>query len=118
MTDPTQQVIANDIYYRRTRMAKVYRIYWGRYRGGVTCTVKSPVINHQSVVFISASEGDEGNTTESPKRYVGLASINIENIAPFDGGVVFHMRISWGEPIPVWTDIFIADEYPKGFIRA
>jgi hypothetical protein len=49
---------------------------------------------------------------------LGSAPIGIENIAPFDGGVVFRMYIFWDDPLPVWTDILIADEFPQGFIRA
>jgi len=98
-------------------MAQVRRIFWGRQRGRVTCTFNSRAINHQSVVIVTASEGDEGNSSASPQRFVGSAPIGIENIAPFEGGVRFRMYIFWDDPLPVWTDIFIADEFPTGFIR-
>jgi hypothetical protein len=98
-------------------MAKVRRIYWGRHRGAIHCTFTSSAIDNQSVVIVTASEGDEGNTTETPQRFVGDAPIWVENIAPRDGEVQFRLYIRWDRPLPVWTDIFIADEFPPGFIR-
>jgi hypothetical protein len=97
-------------------MAQVRRIYWGRKRGRMAFTFNSGAINHQSVVIVTASEGDEGNSTASPKRFVGNATIRVANIAPFDGGVVFVVEIDWPNPIPIWTDIYIASEFPQGFI--
>ena len=99
-------------------MAKVFRWFLGDFRGDVTCTFNSGAINHQSVVLVTASEGDRGDSTASPKRFVGSAHIRVENIAPFDGGVVFRVIIDWENPLPVWTDIFVADEFPQGFFRS
>jgi hypothetical protein len=99
-------------------VAQVRRIFWGRWRGRVRYTLNSRAINHQSVVLVAASEGDEGDSTASPQRFVGAADIRVANVAPFDGGVVFVVEIDWDEPIPIWTDVFIADEFPPGFIRA
>jgi hypothetical protein len=99
-------------------MAEVRRIYWGRWRGRVSFTFNSGAINHQSVVIVTASEGDEGNSTASPQRFVGAADIRVANVAPFDGGVVFVVEIDWDQPISIWTDIYIASEFPQGFIRA
>lgn len=99
-------------------MAQVRRIYLGRRMGRITFKIKSSLINQQSVVIITASEGDEANTTASPARFVGHAPIGVENIAPFDGSVIFRIYVIWDEPLPVWADIFIADELPRGFIFA
>ncbi len=99
-------------------MAKVRRIFLGHHYGRRVFRFKSSAINQQSVVIITASEGDEANTTASPARFVGDAPIGVENIAPFDGGVVFRIYVLWDEPLPIWVDIFIADELPYGFIRA
>jgi hypothetical protein len=99
-------------------MALVRRIFWGRLQGRVILTFRSRFIIKQSVVIVTASEGDEGITSESPQRFVGLAPIGVDNIAPFNGGVVFRIYVLWDEALPIWTDIFIADELPQGFIRA
>ncbi len=93
------------------------RVFWGQFNGTVTCTLNDNDINHQSVVFAAVSEGDAGNTTQSPQRFLGSAPMRVENIAPFDGGVVLRLQIDWGSPLNVWTDIFILDQFPQGFLR-
>jgi hypothetical protein len=98
--------------------AELLRVYWGRYRGRVICRLNSPRINHQSVVLVTASEGDEANSTASPQRFIGSADFTVTSIAPFDGGVYFAVQIGWNEPIPFWSDIVIMDGFPQGFIRA
>jgi hypothetical protein len=98
--------------------AELFRVYWGRYRGRVICTFNySGGINNQSVVLVTASEGDEANTTESPQRFIGDADFTVTSIAPFNGGVRFVVQIGWDEPIPFWSDIVIMDGFPD-FIRA
>ncbi len=99
-------------------MSQVRRIFWGRWNGRVRFTFTSPFITKQSIVLVSASEGDEAITTASPQRFVGEADIWVGNIAPFDGGVVFVVAIDWDEPLPLWTDIVILDEVPQSFLRA
>ena len=99
-------------------MAQLNRMFLGHRKGRLKVTFNSRGINHQSVVLVSASEGDEGNSTASPKRFVGAANVRVENIAPFDGGVVFVVSILWDEPLPIWADIFVADGFPRGFVRA
>jgi hypothetical protein len=99
-------------------MAQVFRWFLGRFRGRVTCTFSHEAINHQSVVLVAASEGDRGDSSASPQRKVGSASIRVENIAPFDRMVVFRVFIEWDDPLPVWADIFVADEFPQGFFRS
>jgi hypothetical protein len=99
-------------------MSKVFRIFWGRHNGRVKLTVNGDIINDQSIVLVTASEGDEANSTASPARFVGNANIRVENIAPFNKGVVFIVSVDWDHPLPIWTDIVILDEFPQGFIRA
>ena len=99
-------------------MARVYRIFWGERNGRIVCTLFNRSINNQSVVIVTASEGDRANNTNSPQRFVGDANIRINNIAPFNGGVRFVMIVEWYAPLPVWTDVFVADEFPHGFFRA
>ena len=62
---------------------QVRRVFWGRYSGSVNLTFNSPFIHSQSIVLITASEGDEANTNMSPQRFVGAAIIRVDNIAPF-----------------------------------
>lgn len=96
----------------------LFRVFWGRFNGRVTCTFNSSAINNQSVVVVTASEGDEGNTTSSPQRFVGAADFTVTSVAPFGGGVRFVVQVGWRSPIPLWTDIVIMPGVPRGFIRA
>jgi hypothetical protein len=79
------------------------------------------IINHQSYVVITASEGREGfeggtvlQTTQSPERFLGAARFTVDNVSPHDDGVEFHVTIDWPQPITLWTDIFVFDEIPFG----
>ncbi len=101
-----------------SRGSDLFRVYWGRYRGRVICTFNYSGINNQSVVIVTASEGDEGNSTASPRRFIGAADFTVTSIAPFSGGVSFAVQIGWQDPIPFWSDIVIMDGFPQGFIRA
>jgi hypothetical protein len=94
----------------------------------VKCTFTSRFIHNQSIVLVTASEGDEGNLNVSPQRFVGAANFRVENISPFGftdphggesggGGVTFVVTVDWGEPLSLWTDLVILDEVPQGFIR-
>ena len=98
-------------------MPQLLRVFWGRWNGRVLCRLNFGDINHQSVVLVTASEGDDGNSSASPQRFVGSANFTVANIAPFDGGVRFVVRVDWDTPIPLWTDIVIMDGFPQGFIR-
>jgi hypothetical protein len=98
-------------------MAQVFRWFLGQFNGVVDCTFSSGGINHQSVVLVAASEGDAGDSTASPQRFVGSATIQVDNIAPFDGGVTFRVNVLWDSPLSVWTDIVVMDEFPQGFAR-
>ncbi len=109
-------------------MAQVRRIFWGRMQGRVRCTFTSRAIHRQSIVLVTASEGQEPVNSLAPDRYVGDADIIVHNIAPFGyvdpyggtppegGGVRFVVTVYWHEPLPIWTDIVILDEIPRGFI--
>lgn len=107
-------------------MAHVFRWFLGRRKGTLNCTFNSRKINRASVVLVAASEGDEGNSSASPDRFLGKANVRVENIAPFEGdmntelgmGVRFRVIVSWSDPIPIWADIFVADEIPETFARS
>jgi hypothetical protein len=108
-------------------MPHVARWFVGYYRGRLNCTFNWPVINKQSVVLVSASEGAAPESTAAPERFVGAANVTVHNIAPFGfvdpyggnppggGGVRFVLTVDWGEPLPIWADIVVLDEYPRGF---
>jgi hypothetical protein len=107
-------------------MAQAIRWFLGRHQGTVDCTLHTRSINNQSVVLVAASEGDEGDSSASPRRFLGSAHIRVENIAPFEGdlstelgmGLRFRVVVDWSDPLPIWADIFVADEAPHGFIRS
>jgi hypothetical protein len=52
--------------------------------------------------------------------------MGVENISPRrpsrdgtgDPGVHFRIVVDWFEPLPVWVDIFVADELPQGLLRS
>jgi hypothetical protein len=94
------------------------RVYWGKANGRVQCNLSDPDINHQSVVVVTASEGDDSDSTASPQRFVGAANFTVSDIAPNDGGVSFIVNIDWDNPLNLWTDIAIMKGFPQGFIRA
>lgn len=98
-------------------MPQFRRIYWGRHRGRLRLTFISPFIRSLSTVLVTVSEGDDGDTTSPDFRFVGSAGMRVENIAPVAGRVVFVVSVDWDEPLPVWTDLVIFDEFPV-FIRA
>jgi hypothetical protein len=75
------------------------------------------IIRHDSFVVITASEGRERvedrvilYTSQSPQRHLGAARFTVDNIAPYDGGVRFHVTIDWPSPLILWTDIIVFDE--------
>jgi hypothetical protein len=99
-------------------MARVIRWFVGNFHGVADCTLGFGGINQQSVVLVAASEGDSGDSTASPQRFIGDATFQVDNIAPFDGGVKFRLNILWDSPLNVWADIVIMDEFPQGFVRS
>jgi hypothetical protein len=75
------------------------------------------IINQDSFVLITASEGSERvedctmiYDSQSPHRFVGAARFTVDNIAPHDGGVTFHVTIDWPSPLILWIDIVVFNE--------
>jgi hypothetical protein len=107
-------------------VARVFRWFLGHHNGVLDCTFNTTKIRNDSVVLVAASEGDDGGSSASPDRFLGNAHIRVENIAPFEGdmntelgmGVKFRVIVDWFEPLPVWADIFVADELPPPFFRS
>ena len=85
------------------------RYYWGKRNGIVRYDFAWNQVTHDSVVLISASEGKPPISTAAPDRYVGDAVFTVLNIAPYDGGVEFGVRIDWDDPLDLWTDITVFD---------
>jgi hypothetical protein len=77
--------------------------------------------------MVSASEGREPGRTDDPFRFVGDANVTVRNIAPVsaqdpEGGdnlvpahVTFIISVDWDDPLPIWVDIALFDEFPRGF---
>jgi len=97
-------------------VAKVVRWRLGNFKGKGEFTLNDGDIKNQSVVLVSVSEGLGRSVFALPGRWVGSASIRVENIAPFEGGVVFRVVVDWDQPLTVWADIFVADEIPQGYV--
>lgn len=111
-------------------MPQVFRWFVGNFKGRVNCTFRSKVFRNESVVLISASEGHEPGRTDDPRRFVGDAYITVHNIAPSGFGdpkggdnplearVEFVLTVDYDKPLPIWADIVVLDEFPKGFSRS
>jgi hypothetical protein len=74
-------------------------------------------ISRHSVVVITASEGKPPITTNYPERYVGAAPFTVMNVAPYDGGMMFAVRIEWRHPLDLWTDITVFDRSDPLWLR-
>ncbi len=99
-------------------MPQTIRKYWAPFKGRETLNFNWPIINHDSVVLITASEYAVATPPSDEHRFIGSASITVENIAPhgppFDPnhGVTFVVNVDWGTPLPVVTDITVLDAPP------
>ncbi|MFM0222102.1 hypothetical protein [Paraburkholderia dipogonis] len=99
-------------------MPQTIRKYWGPLGGRTTLNFNWPNINHDSVVLITAAEYVAAVPQTDEHRFIGNASITVENIAPhgppFDGnhGVTFVVNVDWPNPLTVVTDITVLDAAP------
>jgi hypothetical protein len=89
------------------------RKYWRGLQGRRTLNYNWPAIDRDSTVLITASEYNNDYA-----RFVGNASITVENISPhgppYDAnkGVTFVVSVEWGSPLNVVTDITLLDHKP------
>ncbi|MFE0041921.1 hypothetical protein [Streptomyces albireticuli] len=85
-----------------TQMADAYhvRASYAPNRGKVRYRYPSSLINPQSRVFISVSEG-QGAT-----KFVGAASMTVENVAAGNGEVQFRVFIDWPSNLGMVADFF------------
>lgn len=90
-------------------MPQHVRFFWSRHHGRIKLHLTWSVIRRDSVVVITASEGDLPVTTQVAARFVGDANFTVSNVAPHDGGVTFVVNIDWFEPLNLWTYITVFD---------
>ncbi len=99
-------------------MPKTIRKYWGPLQGRATLNFNWPIINHDSVVLVSAAEYVVAQPQTNEHRFIGSASITVENVAPhgppFDPnhGVTFVVNVDWPHPLTIVTDITVLDNPP------
>ena len=93
------------------------RKYWGPFKGRTQFNLNWNIINHDSVVLVTAAEYVEAVPASNEHRFIGAASITVQNIVPhgppFDPngnhGVTFYVNIASDTPINVVTDITVLD---------
>ncbi|MEV0910024.1 hypothetical protein [Streptomyces hokutonensis] len=99
-------------------MPQTIRKYWGPFQGRVTLNFNWGAINHDSVVIVTASEYLVSTPPDAEHRFIGAASITVENIAPHgppydpNHGVTFVVNVDWGAPLTIVTDITVLDSPP------
>jgi hypothetical protein len=99
-------------------MPQTIRKYWGPHQGRTTFNFNWGAINHDSVVIVTAAEYAVTAPTSDERRFVGAASITVQNIVPhgppFDPnhGVTFVVDVAWGSPLTIVTDITLLDNPP------
>jgi hypothetical protein len=101
-------------------MPQTVRKFWGPLKGRVKLNLNWPIIDHDSVVLITASEYVETTPPSDEHRFLGEAQITVENICPhgppFDPngnhGVEFYVNVTWDAPLNIVTDITVLDNKP------
>jgi len=99
-------------------MPQTIRKFWGPLKGRTSLNFNWPIINQDSVVLITAAEYFVSTPPGNEHRFIGAASITVENIAPhgppFDPnhGVTFVVNIDWPSPLTIVTDITVLDKPP------
>ncbi len=95
-------------------MAQHYRHYWGPCQTG-RFNFQWDIIQHDSFVVVTASEGPGYDVGPAPQRFVGNAHFTVSSIAPHDGGVTFWVVIGeMGGLLTDYTDHFMGDWWPAG----
>jgi hypothetical protein len=64
-------------------MSQTIRKYWGPFQGRTKLNFNWPIINHDSVVLITAAEFSPAVPSDE-HRFMGAAPITVQNIAPTD----------------------------------
>ncbi len=60
-------------------------------------------VNANSRVFLNISE----YSTDPQHRFIGAARMAVYNIAPYNGGFLAWVEISWGSPLNIRFDVFV-----------
>ena len=61
-------------------------------------------VNANSRVLVNISEFN----MDPQHRFIGAARMAVYNIAPFNGGFFAWVEISWGSPLNIRFDVFVA----------
>ena len=86
--------------------ASAFTTYWTWHGNGTVQALRfsHPAINANSRVIVSISEyGTSANTT----RFIGAARMNVYNVAPFNGGFLAWVEVSWSAALNVRFDVFV-----------
>lgn len=78
--------------------------YTWRGNGGVKLNCGNGSINSNSRVVAAISEY---NTDPTQNRFIGSASMQIYNVAPYNGGVVIWLYVNWNNPLNVRVNLLI-----------
>jgi hypothetical protein len=99
-------------------MSQSIRKFWGPLQGRATLNYNWAAINQDSVVIVTASEFSIQNPPTDEYRFLGDASITVENIVPHgppydpNHGVSFVVNVNWGSPLNIVTDITVLNNPP------
>lgn len=83
--------------------------FWSFHQGETTFNLAWDQIQHNSIVVITASEGQPPISTAQPQLFVGDSRFTVNNIAPQDGHVTFRVTIEWDQPLNLWTTLTVFD---------
>jgi hypothetical protein len=83
--------------------------FWGSHSGETTFNLTWDQIKHNSIVVITASEGQPPISSAAPDLICGAARFTVNNISPADGVVSFKVTIEWDQPLNLWTTITVFD---------
>jgi hypothetical protein len=105
---------------KETLVPQTIRQYWLGLHGRVRLNFNWNIINHDSVVLVSAAEYslNPGDPRHSA-RFVGAADVTVSNISPHsppydpNHGVTFIVNVAWPHPIDIVTDITVLDRLPE-----
>lgn len=101
-------------------MPHTVRQYWQNLQGRVPLNFNWDVVNHDSVVLVSAAEyAVNAQSPTTSARFVGAANITVSNVSPHgppydpNHGVTFVVTIDWPQPLNIVTDITVLDSAPE-----
>lgn len=79
-------------------------IYNWRGNGRANLNLRHGAINAASRVFASASEY---NTAWNVDRFLGLASVQVLNVSPYNGGAWVWLNVGWNGPINICISLLV-----------